>query len=597
MDPITIICSLAGALKIVKEVWETAQWMQKVYGTYTGGDKCLQSMALECHIYGESIKAIGQWLKRNQAATGLRRQMRTTHNAITLVRVSMANVLLDMKNYVDVASRTGHSPTHSKEVPQSLEAKTGNLEKRLLLRQFVTKAIAIKRAELAELSRRGDIEGVSGTLATTIPKSTERLTLYDVVQLARQQALAQKTQRSNQDLIDLSDTPASLENPDSLPSMQNDLTLLELENTPIPRQSLLEPSAESIAVSPAPKPILRTNDTQSTKAELGTDQVFCQQNMNIVELVELDESCADRSNERKLTNSVAPIELPTQADDHVSQPSEVQMTQDTDQPGLDVDGTEGFSAHGLNKKDSIPQLPPYLATHDPLTLPQVSGGALIGQHQPTEEAYDKQTPASSAAPSIFSHSSSFTAVTGGSLPGISEEEMQARNLTSQLKSRAPPLDVKAPSLLSISCQPQIMPQLSSLNEPDEQGSPWIVQAARDGQEEVIRRLLISGADIQATHTTTQRSALAEAAFHGYQRIVDLLIEEGCSIECADVKGNTTLHHACVRGHLVIAKSLIFSGASIDTPGPGGQSALHLAIGAPYQNIAMLLIQRMATINA
>ncbi|KAL8644724.1 MAG: hypothetical protein Q9226_007621 [Calogaya cf. arnoldii] len=97
-----------------------------------------------------------------------------------------------------VIDLTGHLPTHNKEVPQSLEAKTGNLERRLLPRQFITKAIAIKRAEL--VSRRGDIEGVSGTLATTIPKSTERLTLYDVGQLARQQGLAQKTQRSNQDL-------------------------------------------------------------------------------------------------------------------------------------------------------------------------------------------------------------------------------------------------------------------------------------------------------------------------------------------------------------------------------------------------------------
>ncbi|KAL8644723.1 MAG: hypothetical protein Q9226_007620, partial [Calogaya cf. arnoldii] len=79
--------------------------------------------------------------------------------------------------------------------------------------------------------------------------------------------------------------------------MQNDLTLLELDNTPIPQQGLLEPSVESNAVSLAPEPILGTNDSQSTKADLGTNQLFCQQNMNIAEVVELDESCADGSNE------------------------------------------------------------------------------------------------------------------------------------------------------------------------------------------------------------------------------------------------------------------------------------------------------------
>ena len=66
----------------MKEIWEGLQWMQGIYETYSDGDKTLQSMALECNIYGDSIKAIGQWLKKNQGAKGLTRQMRTTHNAV-----------------------------------------------------------------------------------------------------------------------------------------------------------------------------------------------------------------------------------------------------------------------------------------------------------------------------------------------------------------------------------------------------------------------------------------------------------------------------------------------------------------------------------
>lgn len=99
MDPITVLAAVGTTLKIVKEVWQGAQWMQRIYETYTEGDKTLQSLALECNIYGESIKAIGQWLRKNQGATGLTRQMRTTHNAITLIQVSMANVLLDMRRF------------------------------------------------------------------------------------------------------------------------------------------------------------------------------------------------------------------------------------------------------------------------------------------------------------------------------------------------------------------------------------------------------------------------------------------------------------------------------------------------------------------
>lgn len=97
MDPITILAAVGTTLKIVKEICEGLHWMQRVYENMTNGDKTLRNIALECNIYGDSIKAIGQWLKNNKHATNLKRQMRTTQNAITLVQCSMANLLLDLK--------------------------------------------------------------------------------------------------------------------------------------------------------------------------------------------------------------------------------------------------------------------------------------------------------------------------------------------------------------------------------------------------------------------------------------------------------------------------------------------------------------------
>lgn len=55
-------------------------------------------------------------------------------------------------------NRTGHTPEQKDNMPDNLEDKTGKLEKRLLLRQFITKALEIKRIEVAELTRRGDVE-------------------------------------------------------------------------------------------------------------------------------------------------------------------------------------------------------------------------------------------------------------------------------------------------------------------------------------------------------------------------------------------------------------------------------------------------------
>ncbi|KAL8946322.1 MAG: hypothetical protein Q9222_007262 [Ikaeria aurantiellina] len=208
MDPLTVLGAVAGTLRLVKEVWDYGQWMQHMYETYTQGDKTLLCIALECKIYGDSIKTIGQWLKRNQKATELTRQMRTIHHAITLVQVAMANVLLDMKRFknggdqkvlkdtrlsrekqnlkmfqlfisnkakllwfaqtmglhlvelrssaatlhlcLSVIELAGNNPTNKDKVPEKLEAKTGKLEKRLMLRHFLTKALEIKRTEIAK---------------------------------------------------------------------------------------------------------------------------------------------------------------------------------------------------------------------------------------------------------------------------------------------------------------------------------------------------------------------------------------------------------------------------------------------------------------
>ena len=114
---------------------------------------------------------------------------------------------------------------------------------------------------------------------------------------------------------------------------------------------------------------------------------------------------------------------------------------------------------------------------------------------------------------------------------------------------------------------------------------------------MTRKLLVSGADIKASHTSTRRNALSEASIQGHQKVVDLLVEDGCPLEDFDAEGNTALHHACRRGHLIVAKSLITSGALINALGPRGQTALHLAMQVPHQNVVMHLVQHKANINA
>ena len=100
MDPISILSGVFGALQLIKSVCDTIQWMRSVSDSLqnaANASRLLKLILLECNIYGDSIKSIGEWLKENRSTKGLQKQLRTTHNAITLVKVSMANLQRDME--------------------------------------------------------------------------------------------------------------------------------------------------------------------------------------------------------------------------------------------------------------------------------------------------------------------------------------------------------------------------------------------------------------------------------------------------------------------------------------------------------------------
>ncbi|KAL8655304.1 MAG: hypothetical protein Q9210_000972 [Variospora velana] len=675
MDPFTVLLSaVVGALVSTKEVWKALQWMQKVYEIYTEGDKFLQSIALECYIYGDSIKTIGHWLKKNQSATTLTRQMRTTHTAIALVQVSMANVSRDLNRFrdggdvkitkdtrlsrqkrdmklfqqfirnkakhqwfteimgihlielrahaatlhltLDIIKLAGHSPDQKEKEPEKLEDQTGRLEKRLMLRQFLTKALDIKRSEVVGFSGREDTDQPFSTASpSSVYVTPRKLTFYDVVQLARQQAYVEKTQRSNEDLIDLSDTPESPPQPPASASFQSDLTLLHSSN-PEPSQHI---SPDPSVSGPVKMNSLgeRANE-QPSIAELDTAWPPNLPTSDLAGLVELDAAPA-------ISHGKGAAEPIDQVRSQIYELSRSLNDRDVnqEQPGLEVTGT-GSSSTGHSVTKGAIELP---------GQPQQVGALLDA---PTDENVEVRSFVSSAAPSMFSHSTSLTGATTCSMPGITEEDMQARNPSlprlpssaitiapsGPLVQKNPAISVRTENTLGISYASSTKmtqevptklqhipsgdhvslatspPQLAHIDEPDENGFPWIVQAARDGSEDIIRKLLVSGADIQAAHTSTRRNALSEASLQGHTKVVDLLIDEGCSLEQADTNGNTALHYACQQGHLAIAKSLLTHDASIDVLGSAGRSALHFAMEAPtHQNVVMLLIQHKANVNA
>ena len=321
---------------------------------------------------------------------------------------------------------------------------------------------------------------------------------------------------------------------------------------------------------------------------------------NLIELIELDASSADSIEAEKSGEPADATEKPTSQDHGFRETKTRQNYNVNDQPGLeDVDFykirtdtpeiVETIKVDPSPKSVTLPRLP---------QLPDV---ALIDSEDPIavplKEIRDDSSIASSAMPSIFGHSSSLTSATVGSLPGITEEDVQARNSSTQFQSKKPSMPLnESPSLSNV--------PLFDIDKPDEQGFPWLVQAAREGNEEIVRKLLVSNADIKAFHTVTKRDALAEASLAGHQSIVALLLEEGSLVESVDAESNTALHYACRNGHLAVSKSLLAcaksqnkDGALVNASGPEKKTALHLAIEAPYRNVAMLLIQYRANVNA
>ncbi|GMH47663.1 hypothetical protein TL16_g00116 [Triparma laevis f. inornata] len=90
----------------------------------------------------------------------------------------------------------------------------------------------------------------------------------------------------------------------------------------------------------------------------------------------------------------------------------------------------------------------------------------------------------------------------------------------------------------------------------------MMDAAREGDAERVKAMLMRGLDINATdydHRTTLHLACAE----GNLKVVELLIAEGANVHAIDRYGNNGLHYAVVNNHSLIADLLSRNGAELN----------------------------------
>lgn len=80
-------------------------------------------------------------------------------------------------------------------------------------------------------------------------------------------------------------------------------------------------------------------------------------------------------------------------------------------------------------------------------------------------------------------------------------------------------------------------------------------AARNGNLEMFRRLVLAGADVNA-QTNGGATAFHRAAMQGHDQIVTYLLTQDIDANTVDCDGQTALHRAAQNGHYTTAKLIL-----------------------------------------
>ncbi|KAF3077352.1 Ankyrin-3 [Trichoderma lentiforme] len=121
-------------------------------------------------------------------------------------------------------------------------------------------------------------------------------------------------------------------------------------------------------------------------------------------------------------------------------------------------------------------------------------------------------------------------------------------------------------------------------------------AARQGKADVVQKLLIQGAIIEAKDKYGG-TPLYDAVYGGKEDTAKLLLDKGAKIEAPRNNGHTILHTMAAEGRADMVKFLLGRGAKIEVRTNDDETPLGLAIKHNKTDVAKLLLSRGANINA
>jgi ankyrin repeat protein len=128
------------------------------------------------------------------------------------------------------------------------------------------------------------------------------------------------------------------------------------------------------------------------------------------------------------------------------------------------------------------------------------------------------------------------------------------------------------------------------------GAPALVWAAAVGSKALVRKLLQSGADVDAK-SDDDRVAIHLAAKNGHTSVTQLLLEGMATPAARDKRGRTPLHWATSHGHSRIVRLLCSSeGVDIEARDQYGNTPLHFAAKCCKIEAVEILLDNGADIN-
>lgn len=129
-------------------------------------------------------------------------------------------------------------------------------------------------------------------------------------------------------------------------------------------------------------------------------------------------------------------------------------------------------------------------------------------------------------------------------------------------------------------------------------SELLIRGAEDGENDIIRFALASGADIDARAPDSGKTPLILATERGHVRTVAILIENGARIDRRSSEEWTPLVYAAARGQPDVARLLIGAGADLEVREPsGGYTPLLIAALLGQADLIAPLIDAGADVYA